>query len=155
MPVIVWNCYMFWINVSLPFILPYWWTNDQFYSHVVIMKFNSSKYWVPWNVPTTVVSLVIGVAKKMTFSYFFINMNRIHLRGLRNKRQKKKRFYNPTDLEAAARKKNNPRSNLRFRLTNKFSKSSMWPPPVLSECEEQVLIEWTTDRSRKDWLRGR
>jgi len=68
------------------------------------MKFNSSKYWVPWNVPTTVVSLVIGVAKKMTFSYFFINMNRIHLRGLRNKRQKK-RFYNPTDLEAAARKK--------------------------------------------------
>lgn len=42
-----------------------------------------------------------------------------------------------------------PRSTLQFRLSAKFSKSSMGPAPVLSEDEEKLLVKWIVTRARK------
>jgi hypothetical protein len=42
---------------------------------------------------------------------------------------------------------------LQFRLTRKFSKSSMGKTPVLNEVKEQVLGKLTTDSSRKRFPR--
>jgi hypothetical protein len=50
---------------------------------------------------------------------------------------------------AAAKKYTIPRLTLQFRLSSKFSKSSIGLPPVLSEDEEKVLVKWIIDCSRK------
>jgi len=48
---------------------------------------------------------------------------------------------------------NIPRSYLQFKVTSKYSKSSMGPVLVLSEDEEQVVVKWITV-SKKDILGG-
>jgi len=54
---------------------------------------------------------------------------------------------------AAVRMYNIPRSNLQFKVTSKYSESSMGPVLVLSEDEEQFLVKWITV-SKKDILEG-
>lgn len=54
---------------------------------------------------------------------------------------------------AAVRIYNIPRSNLQFKVTSKYSKSSMGPVLILSEDEEQVVVKWMTV-SRKNILGG-
>ncbi|KAJ4430728.1 hypothetical protein ANN_19319 [Periplaneta americana] len=49
----------------------------------------------------------------------------------------------------AAKKYNIPRSTLQFRLSAKFSKSSMGPASVLSEDEERLLVKWIVTCARK------
>jgi hypothetical protein len=54
---------------------------------------------------------------------------------------------------AAVRIYNIPRSNLQFKVTSKYSKSSMGPVLILSEDEEEVVVKWMTV-SRKEILGG-
>jgi hypothetical protein len=49
---------------------------------------------------------------------------------------------------AAVRIYNIPRSNLQFKITSKYSKSSMGPVLVLTEDEEQVVVKWITVSKR-------
>jgi len=51
--------------------------------------------------------------------------------------------------KVAARKHIIPRFTFQFWFSNKFSQSSMEPPPVLSEDEGQVSVRWIRDWSRK------
>lgn len=51
--------------------------------------------------------------------------------------------------KAISRKYNIPRSTLQFRLSNKPSKLTHGPPPVLSEKEEGILVDWIKDSVRK------
>lgn len=54
---------------------------------------------------------------------------------------------------AAGRIYNMPMSNLQFKVTSKYSKSSMGPVLVLSEDEEEVVVKWITV-AKKDILGG-
>ncbi|KAJ8983254.1 hypothetical protein NQ317_015603 [Molorchus minor] len=53
----------------------------------------------------------------------------------------------------ACRKHNIPRATLQFRLSEKFTKSSHGPSPILSSQEETILVRWIKDCQRKGFPR--
>jgi hypothetical protein len=61
------------------------------------------------------------------------------------------RFRGGFTRDQTARKYNILRSTLQFKLTSKYSKSSMGHMPTLCEDEEQNLVKWTTDCSEKEF----
>jgi len=52
---------------------------------------------------------------------------------------------------AAVRIYSIPRSNLQFKVTSKYSESSMGPVLVLSEDKEQVVVKWITCQKGYPW----
>jgi len=98
----------------------------------------------------------------MAFSYFlFINLSNI-TSGRIKKKEGKTCVDNPADLEAAlpetrgdiaqqaaTRKYCVQSFTLQFRLSYKFSQSSLGLLSVLSEDEGHVLVRWISDCSRK------
>lgn len=90
-------------------------------------------------------------------------MNRVKSGRIEKRKERtRKCAYNPDDLKlalqdirgglskkAASKKYNIPRSTLQFRLSSKFSKSSMGPSPILTDNEEQLLVKWIIECSRK------
>ncbi|KAG5893479.1 hypothetical protein JTB14_031257 [Gonioctena quinquepunctata] len=55
----------------------------------------------------------------------------------------------------ACRKYKIPRATLQFRLSEKFTKSSHGPLPILTTHEEAILVEWIKDCQRKGFPRRR
>ncbi|XP_030749805.1 uncharacterized protein LOC115877675 [Sitophilus oryzae] len=53
----------------------------------------------------------------------------------------------------ACNKYNIPRATLQFRLSDKFTKSSHGPSPILSSQEEDLLVNWIKDCQRKGFPR--
>jgi len=78
----------------------------------------------------------------------------------------KKSVYSEENLQKALKDINNgrsiksaaihysiPRSTLHFRLSNKYVKSSKGPKPILSEAEENLLVDWILDCHKKGFPR--
>ena len=60
---------------------------------------------------------------------------------------------NGLSKKAASKKYKIPRSTLQFRLSQKFTKTSLGPKPILSTDEEQILINWILESYRKGFPR--
>lgn len=60
---------------------------------------------------------------------------------------------NGLSKKAASRKYGIPRSTLQFRLSQKFSKSTFGPRPILSNDEEQILVDWVFHSAKKGFPR--
>jgi hypothetical protein len=56
---------------------------------------------------------------------------------------------NELSKNAAARKYNVPRATIQFRMSQKFSKTSFGPAPILSNVEENLLVTWIRESLRK------
>lgn len=60
---------------------------------------------------------------------------------------------NGMSKKAAAKKHGVPRSTLQFRLSSKFTKKELGPPPILTNEEEDILEKWVHDCCRKGFPR--
>jgi len=100
-----------------------------------------------------------------SYSFRFINMNRITSGKIKKKKEKKKMWLLPCRFrgvchrdsrriakKVAAKKYSITKSTLEFWLSSQFSKYSMKPKPVLSE-DEQLLAYWITAAPKKYFLR--
>jgi hypothetical protein len=56
---------------------------------------------------------------------------------------------NGLSKKAATRKYNVPRATIQFRMSQKFSKTSFGPAPILSNVEENLLVTWIRESLRK------
>ncbi|KAJ3631837.1 hypothetical protein MTP99_012943 [Tenebrio molitor] len=56
---------------------------------------------------------------------------------------------NGLSKKAASRKYNVPRATIQFRMSQKFSKTSFGPAPILSNVEETLLVTWIRESLRK------
>jgi lambda repressor-like predicted transcriptional regulator len=55
---------------------------------------------------------------------------------------------NGVSKKAASKKYGIPRSTLQFRLSQKFTKTTFGPSPILSKEEEQILVDWVLQSHR-------
>nr|CAI5817822.1 unnamed protein product [Callosobruchus analis] len=55
--------------------------------------------------------------------------------------------------KAASKKYGIPQSTLQFRLTDKFSKTTFGPKPILSQEEEKILVDWVLESHKKGFPR--
>ena len=60
---------------------------------------------------------------------------------------------NGLSKKAASRKYGIPRSTLQFRLSEKFTKSTFGPSPILSVDEEKMLVDWVFHSHKKGFPR--
>ncbi|XP_074035380.1 uncharacterized protein [Leptinotarsa decemlineata] len=56
-------------------------------------------------------------------------------------------------LREAARHFSIPRATLQFRRSDKFTKISPGPPPILTSTEEELLVKWVVENAQKGFPR--
>lgn len=62
-------------------------------------------------------------------------------------------FKNGMSKKEASKLYHIPRATIQFRLSNKFTKITHGPAPILSQPEEKTLIEWITESHKKGFPR--